>query len=159
MGARFGLGASTGLVAPLLADTISAASSPRSAAPAAASAGSRLRLAVIRGFLLGPRLRFFDRAGVSVGALFEGSLELASTMLGRPIVNKHRAYTFHRPSALWIAQIMVDMAFRAAQILMFSVIVQTLLYVWIGTRCWRLLCLLPYHYHGIFSHDGGCSFC
>lgn len=44
-------------------------------------------------------------------------------MLGRPIVNKHRAYTFHRPSALWIAQIMVDMAFGAAQILMFSVIV------------------------------------
>jgi ATP-binding cassette, subfamily G (WHITE), member 2, SNQ2 len=44
-------------------------------------------------------------------------------MLGRPIVNKHRAYTFHRPSALWIAQIVVDMAFGAAQILMFSIIV------------------------------------
>ena len=44
-------------------------------------------------------------------------------MLGRPVVNKHRAFTFHRPSALWIAQIMVDMAFAAAQIMMFSLIV------------------------------------
>lgn len=43
-------------------------------------------------------------------------------MLGRPIVNKHRAYTFHRPSALWIAQIMVDMAFGAAQVMMFSIL-------------------------------------
>ena len=44
-------------------------------------------------------------------------------MLGRPIINKHRAYTFHRPSALWIAQIVVDTAFAAAQILLFSIMV------------------------------------
>lgn len=44
-------------------------------------------------------------------------------MLGRPIVNKHRAYTFHRPSALWIAQVAVDLAFAATQIFVFSVIV------------------------------------
>ena len=44
-------------------------------------------------------------------------------MIGRPIVNKHKAYTFHRPSALWIAQIIVDLAFSAAQILIFSIIV------------------------------------
>jgi hypothetical protein len=54
---------------------------------------------------------------------FQAFGELASTMLGRPIVNKHRAYTFHRPSALWIAQIIVDMAFACAQIMMFSIIV------------------------------------
>lgn len=54
---------------------------------------------------------------------FQAFGELASTMLGRPIVNKHRAYTFHRPSALWIAQMMVDLAFSAAKILIFSIIV------------------------------------
>lgn len=49
--------------------------------------------------------------------------ELVSTMLGRGIVNKHRAYALHRPSALWIAQIAVDITFASAQILVFSIIV------------------------------------
>ncbi|CAI4215473.1 unnamed protein product [Parascedosporium putredinis] len=49
--------------------------------------------------------------------------ELASTMSGRAIVNKHRTYAFHRPSALWIAQILVDQAFSATQIMVFSIIV------------------------------------
>jgi len=44
-------------------------------------------------------------------------------MIGRPIVNKHKAYSFHRPSALWIAQVIVDLVFSAAQILIFSIIV------------------------------------
>ena len=44
-------------------------------------------------------------------------------LLGRPIVNKHRAYTFHRPSALWLAQIFVDVAFASTQILVFSIVV------------------------------------
>jgi ATP-binding cassette subfamily G (WHITE) protein 2 (SNQ2) len=44
-------------------------------------------------------------------------------MMGRPIVNKHRAYAFHRPSALWIAQIMVDMLFSSIQIMVFSIMV------------------------------------
>ena len=43
--------------------------------------------------------------------------------MGRPIVNKHRAYTFYRPSALWLAQIIIDVGFAAAQILVFSIIV------------------------------------
>ncbi|KAI1406119.1 ABC-2 type transporter-domain-containing protein [Hypoxylon fuscum] len=54
---------------------------------------------------------------------FQAFSELGSTMTGRPIVNKHKAYAFHRPSALWIAQIFVDMAFSAVQILVFSIIV------------------------------------
>ncbi|KAI1087230.1 ABC-2 type transporter-domain-containing protein [Rostrohypoxylon terebratum] len=54
---------------------------------------------------------------------FEAFSELGSTMTGRPIVNKHKAYTFHRPSALWIAQIFVDTAFSAVRILVFSIIV------------------------------------
>lgn len=69
----------------------------------------------------------FTRGGVLFISLlfnaFQAFGELASTMLGRPIVNKHRAYTFHRPSALWIAQIVVDLAFAAVQIFVFSVIV------------------------------------
>ncbi|KAH7020916.1 ABC-2 type transporter [Microdochium trichocladiopsis] len=54
---------------------------------------------------------------------FQAFSELGSTMTGRPIVNKHKAYAFHRPSALWIAQIFVDAAFSAVQILVFSIIV------------------------------------
>ncbi|KAI2628522.1 ABC-2 type transporter-domain-containing protein [Hypoxylon sp. NC1633] len=54
---------------------------------------------------------------------FQAFSELGSTMTGRPIVNKHKAYAFHRPSALWIAQIFVDTAFSASQILIFSIIV------------------------------------
>ncbi|OCK83099.1 hypothetical protein K432DRAFT_423622 [Lepidopterella palustris CBS 459.81] len=69
----------------------------------------------------------FTRGGVLFIALlfnaFQAFSELASTMVGRPIVNKHRAYTFHRPSALWIAQIGVDLLFASAQILLFSIIV------------------------------------
>ncbi|KAK5134770.1 hypothetical protein LTR08_006145 [Meristemomyces frigidus] len=69
----------------------------------------------------------FTRGGVMFIALlfncFQAFSELASTMVGRPMLNKHRAYTFHRPSALWMAQIGVDLAFSAAQILVFCIIV------------------------------------
>lgn len=69
----------------------------------------------------------FTRGGLLFISLlfnvFQAFSELASTMIGRPIVNKHKAYTFHRPSALWIAQITVDLAFSATQILIFSIIV------------------------------------
>jgi ATP-binding cassette, subfamily G (WHITE), member 2, SNQ2 len=69
----------------------------------------------------------FTRGGVLFISLlfnaFQAFGELPSTMLGRPIVNKHKAYTFHRPSALWLAQIIIDLTFAAAQILVFSIIV------------------------------------
>lgn len=69
----------------------------------------------------------FTRGGVLFIALlfnaFQAFSELGSTMMGRPIVNKHRAFTFHRPSALWIAQIGVDLLFASVQILVFSIIV------------------------------------
>ncbi|MCJ1434291.1 hypothetical protein MMC27_003658 [Xylographa pallens] len=69
----------------------------------------------------------FTRGGLLFISLlfnaFQAFGELAGCLLGRPIVNKHRAYTFHRPSALWLAQIFVDVAFAATQILVFSIIV------------------------------------
>lgn len=54
---------------------------------------------------------------------FQAFGELGLTMLGRPVINKHEAYTFHRPSALWIAQILVDICFASVKILVFSIIV------------------------------------
>jgi ABC-type multidrug transport system ATPase subunit/ABC-type multidrug transport system permease subunit len=69
----------------------------------------------------------FTRGGLLFISLlfnsFQAFSELGSTMMGRPIVAKHRAYTFHRPSALWIAQIIVDLCFSTVQIFVFSVIV------------------------------------
>ncbi|PHH68595.1 hypothetical protein CDD83_6032 [Cordyceps sp. RAO-2017] len=69
----------------------------------------------------------FGRGGLLFIALlfnaFQAFSELAGTLLGRAVLGKHRAYAFHRPSALWIAQIVVDQAFAASEILLFSVVV------------------------------------
>lgn len=69
----------------------------------------------------------FSKGGLLFIALlfnaFQAFSELAGIMTGRAIVNKHRAYAFHRPSALWIAQIFVDQAFAASEIMVFSIIV------------------------------------
>ena len=80
---------------------------------------------------------YLDSPQTSVGAFPRGGLlftsvlfnsfqalaELASTMMGRDILSKHRAYAFHRPSALAIGQIVVDLAFASVQIFVFSIIV------------------------------------
>ncbi|KAL2119857.1 hypothetical protein VTJ04DRAFT_6818 [Mycothermus thermophilus] len=69
----------------------------------------------------------FSKGGLLFIALlhnvFSAFSELAGTMTGRTVVNKHRAYAFHRPSAMWIAQILVDQLFSAIQVLVFSLIV------------------------------------
>lgn len=69
----------------------------------------------------------FSKGGLLFIALlfnaFQAFSELAGTMTGRAIVNKHKAFAFHRPSALWIGQIIVDQAFAATQIMVFSIIV------------------------------------
>jgi len=49
--------------------------------------------------------------------------EVGTTLMGRPIVNKHRAFAFHRPAALWIAQILVDLPFAAFNIFCFCIFV------------------------------------
>ncbi|KAJ5113929.1 hypothetical protein N7456_002463 [Penicillium angulare] len=69
----------------------------------------------------------FTRGGLLfISMLFNGFqafAELASTMMGRAIVNKHRSFTFYRPSALFLAQIFVDTTFAIFRILIFSIIV------------------------------------
>ncbi|KAK4133652.1 hypothetical protein BT67DRAFT_434638 [Trichocladium antarcticum] len=69
----------------------------------------------------------FSKGGLLFMALlhtvFSSFSELAGTMMGRAVVNKHRAYAFHRPSALWLAQIFVDQIFAATQVLVFAIIV------------------------------------
>ncbi|GAM85329.1 hypothetical protein ANO11243_033350 [Dothideomycetidae sp. 11243] len=69
----------------------------------------------------------FTRGGLLFISLlfnaFQAFSELGTTMLNRPIVNKHQSYAFYRPSALWIGQIFVDVAFSSLKILVFSIIV------------------------------------
>lgn len=69
----------------------------------------------------------FTRGGILFMSLlfnaFQAFGELVTTMIGRGIVNKHKAYTFHRPSALWIAQICVDTIFASTRIMLFCIIV------------------------------------
>lgn len=54
---------------------------------------------------------------------FKSFTEMASIMTGRSIVAKHKAYAFHRPSALWIAQVIVDQAFEISEILVFAIMI------------------------------------
>jgi ABC-type multidrug transport system permease subunit len=49
--------------------------------------------------------------------------EVGTTLMGRPIINKHRTYAFHRPAALWVAQIWVDLPFAAFNIFCFCIFV------------------------------------
>jgi ATP-binding cassette subfamily G (WHITE) protein 2 (SNQ2) len=69
----------------------------------------------------------FTRGGVIfISFLFNGFQafgELGSVILGRPVVSKHRSYTFYRPSALWFAQVFVDMAFQSVAITAFCIMV------------------------------------
>src|SRR6202012_238266 len=55
--------------------------------------------------------------------VFQAFGELPGTMLGRPNVNKHRSYAFYRPSALWIGNVGVDLAFQSLVIFAFSTMV------------------------------------
>ncbi|KZZ92294.1 ABC-2 type transporter [Ascosphaera apis ARSEF 7405] len=69
----------------------------------------------------------FTRGGLLFVSLlfnaFQAYSELGAVFDGRDIINRHRGYAFHRPAALYLAQIVVDLAFQAPQILVFSFIV------------------------------------
>lgn len=81
---------------------------------------------------------------------FQALSELAGTILGRAIVNKHKAYAFHRPSALCIAQILVDKAFAVTEV---SGLRHRLLHDGPRPRRRRLLHLLPAHPLGQCRHE------
>ena len=113
----------------------------------------------------------FTRGGLLFISLlfnaFQAFGELAGVLLGRPIVAKHRNFAFHRPSALWIAQIVVDITFGAVRILLFSIIVYFMWYVlsdlpvgiwlislkWPCTRTWSFLYLLSHHRYRLSCYD------
>jgi len=82
--------------------------------------------AFTRGYPVG-RIPVLMVGGVLFIALLFNALqafsEIATTLMGRPIINKHRGFAFHRPAALWIAQIWVDLPFAAFNIFCFCVFV------------------------------------
>jgi ABC-type multidrug transport system permease subunit len=49
--------------------------------------------------------------------------EIGTVLMGRSIINKHRGYAFHRPAALYLAQIWVDLPFAAFNIFCFCIFV------------------------------------
>ncbi|RPA84036.1 hypothetical protein BJ508DRAFT_413060 [Ascobolus immersus RN42] len=69
----------------------------------------------------------FDRGGILFISIlfnaFQAFSELPGTMMGRPILNRHKQYAFHRPSTLYVAQILVDLAFMSVQVFMYCLIV------------------------------------
>lgn len=69
----------------------------------------------------------FNRGGILfISVLFNAFTafsELGAVMMGRPVLNRHKSFAFHRPSALYVAQIAIDLFFSSAQILVYSVIV------------------------------------
>ena len=114
----------------------------------------------------------FTRGGLLFISLlfnaFKAFGELGSIVMGRPLVSKHTAFTFYRPSALWLAQIFVDGLFAAAKIVVFSImwalsspslvqghsdILQGIFHVRSRSRCWRFLYLHLGHCHGVSSND------
>ncbi|EWY79905.1 hypothetical protein FOYG_16970 [Fusarium oxysporum NRRL 32931] len=69
----------------------------------------------------------FSKSGLIFVSLlyigFQSFTEMVTIMTGRSILAKHKAYAFHRPSALWIAQVIVDQAFAVTEILIFTIII------------------------------------
>ncbi|EWY84352.1 hypothetical protein FOYG_14104 [Fusarium oxysporum NRRL 32931] len=69
----------------------------------------------------------FSKSGLIFVSLFyiglQSFTEMVTIVTGRSILAKHKAYAFHRPSALWIAQVIVDQAFAITEILVFTTII------------------------------------
>ncbi|KAF7337580.1 Pleiotropic drug resistance ABC transporter protein [Mycena sanguinolenta] len=67
----------------------------------------------------------FTRGGVIFAALLTTCLdafgELASQMLGRPILRKQTGYSMYRPSAIAVANTLADIPFSAARVLLFNI--------------------------------------
>ncbi|KAJ2936375.1 hypothetical protein H1R20_g720, partial [Candolleomyces eurysporus] len=69
----------------------------------------------------------FTRGSVIFGALLTTCLdafgEMPSQMIGRPILKKQTEYSFYRPSAIAIANLLADIPFSATRILFFNIII------------------------------------
>ncbi|KAG1472209.1 hypothetical protein G6F56_001677 [Rhizopus delemar] len=63
------------------------------------------------------------------GALFFSTLfnafisqsELITFLMGRPILEKHKQYALYRPSAFYLAQVVMDVPYAIAQVLLFEI--------------------------------------
>ncbi|ORX44963.1 hypothetical protein DM01DRAFT_1340270 [Hesseltinella vesiculosa] len=66
----------------------------------------------------------FSRAGAIFFSVifntFVAQSELVRFMLGRPILEKHKQYALYRPSAFYFAQVLLDIPFSIAQVLLFQ---------------------------------------
>ncbi|KAI8969237.1 ABC-2 type transporter-domain-containing protein [Mycotypha africana] len=67
----------------------------------------------------------FSRSGaIFFSAMFNTFIsqsELVRFLMGRPILEKHKQYALYRPSAYYIAQVIMDIPYTLAQVLMYSV--------------------------------------
>ncbi|KAG0172189.1 hypothetical protein DFQ30_011013 [Apophysomyces sp. BC1015] len=67
----------------------------------------------------------FSRGGALFFALLFNALisqtELVRYLTGRPILEKHKQYALYRPSAFYIAQVIIDIPYAVAQVLLFEI--------------------------------------
>ncbi|CAO3598758.1 unnamed protein product [Absidia cylindrospora] len=67
----------------------------------------------------------FSRAGAIFFSVifntFVCQSELVRYMMGRPILEKHKQFALYRPSAFYIAQVLLDIPFAVAQVLLFEI--------------------------------------
>ncbi|KAI8969248.1 ABC-2 type transporter-domain-containing protein [Mycotypha africana] len=67
----------------------------------------------------------FSRAGaIFFSAMFNTFIsqsELVRFLMGRPVLEKHKQYALYRPSAYYIAQVILDIPYTLAQVLLYSI--------------------------------------
>ncbi|KAI8332054.1 ABC-2 type transporter-domain-containing protein [Chlamydoabsidia padenii] len=67
----------------------------------------------------------FSRAGAIFFSVvfnsFVSQSELVRFMIGRPILEKHKHFALYRPSAFYLAQVILDIPFAVAQVLLFEI--------------------------------------
>ncbi|KAI8099010.1 ABC-2 type transporter-domain-containing protein [Halteromyces radiatus] len=67
----------------------------------------------------------FSRAGAIFFSVifnsFVSQSELVRFMIGRPILEKHKQFALYRPSAFYISQVLLDVPFAVAQVLLFEI--------------------------------------
>ncbi|KAG0784732.1 hypothetical protein G6F16_008005 [Rhizopus arrhizus] len=67
----------------------------------------------------------FSRGGALFFAVLFNSFisqsELMSFLMGRPILEKHKQYALYRPSAFYIAQVVMDVPYAIVQVLLFEI--------------------------------------